>query len=109
MVDTLPMDLIDGGDEPNAHMHRRIRPSCDLCGAPLKGPMPKPLWIAPSARALDENGHPEMEDSVVRVYLCGEHRKALEDAMHSAWRRERDRRLQGQRMFPDVSPVRPVR
>jgi hypothetical protein len=102
------MDVIEGGGEPEANLHRRIRANCDVCGAALQGPMPKPFWMAPSARETDDHGHPVMEDSIVRVYLCAEHRKALQGAIDSAWRRERDRTIARQKMLPRRSSVRPV-
>lgn len=102
------MDLIEGGAEPGAHMHRRMRPNCDLCGTELKGPMPKPFWLAPSARDADEHGHPTMENSLVRVYLCREHRLALDSAITSAWERERDRNIHRRPMPTGVPSVRPV-
>jgi hypothetical protein len=70
--------------------------------------MPKPFWMAPSARETNDDGHPVMVDSIVRVYLCAEHRKALQAAIDSAWRRERDRKVAGQKMFPSDPSVRPV-
>jgi len=102
------MDLIKGGDEPQAHMHRRMSPECDLCGAPLKGPMPKPYWVAASARHDDEHGHPVPEDAHIRMYLCKEHRAQMEEALQRAYRRERNRSIQGQRLFPQIPSVRPV-
>lgn len=102
------MDLIKGGEDPQAHMHRRMNPECDLCGAPLKGPMPKPYWVSASARHDDEHGHPVPEDGHVRVYFCKDHRAQMEEAIQSAYVRERNRSLKGQRLFPDVPPVHPV-
>ena len=102
------MNLIEGGNEPGAHMQRRMRPTCDICGVVLRGPMPKPFWMAPSARGSYAHGHPAMDDSTVRVYLCFEHRKVVQDAVDSTWRREADRTIAGQGMFPGNPSVRPV-
>jgi hypothetical protein len=102
------MDVIQGGGEPDANMHRRMRADCDICGAPLKGRMPKPWWVAPAASKPDERGHPVIGDSIVRVYLCGEHRATLKGAFDSAWRRERDRMLAGQKMISGSSSLHRV-
>jgi hypothetical protein len=102
------MDVIEGGANPDAHKNRRILPQCDICGIALRGPMPKPYWVAPSATAPDEHGNPKMEESTVRVYLCKDHRQSMRDALDNAYRRERDRQLAGQRMFPGSPGLRPL-
>ena len=102
------MKLIQGGGDPDAHLHSRIRPNCDWCGAPLKGRMPKPYWVAFTARReCDEHGH-EVPENPFRMYLCKEHREAMTAAFDRAVRRERDRTIIGQRIFSDTPPMKPL-
>jgi hypothetical protein len=94
------MKIVEGGNDPLAHMHRREMPNCDICGAELRGRMPKPFWVASSSRRTDQFGRPLPEDTAVRVYLCKEHRELFEQTMlQRAWKREVNRRMKGQRMF----------
>lgn len=102
------MDVIDGGGDPTAHLHRRARPHCDWCQAPLPGPMPHPFWLAATSRDRDEHGHPQPEDASVRVYLCAEHRTQMTAALDHAWRRERDRTMHGQRLLPSLPHLNAV-
>ena len=98
-----------GGGDPQAHLHRREDPTCDLCGESLKGAMPLPLWVAPSD-GKDEQGHPlPNESSVIRMYFCKTHRDELNAAMLKAGRRERNRSLKGQRMYPEINKLTAIK
>jgi hypothetical protein len=101
------MDVIEGGNDPLAHMHRRMNPTCDLCGKPFAGRMPNPYWLCPS-RGYDEQGHHKPEGAYVRIYLCREHRDAFDEAIRRAWTRERNRLMKGQRFIAGMAGVRPV-
>lgn len=100
------MDLIEGGGQPNAHLHRTAMPNCDLCGADLKGRMPNPYWVATSDHK-DADGYPA-PGATVRMYLCKEHREAMKEAIERAWKREIHRDLAGQRMLPDLPHLHEV-
>ena len=94
------MKTIDGGNEPEANMHRREDPTCDLCGQPFRGVMPAPHWVSASY-GKDEQGHPA-PGSPIRMYLCKEHRTNLDEGIRKAYRRDRNRKYKGQAMFPEL-------
>ena len=103
------MNVVEGGNEPDAHLHRRIMPECDWCGASLAGRMPNPFWVArPASGRTDEFGHPVAEDATVRVYLCKQHRLLMTKALDHALHRELHRKTAGQKMFPDNPSVKPI-